>query len=169
MTIDTLFGTTEEVTTKPKSVKFKQLKTVYENMTMHISEEVTNYLKPTTRYTSPVQIFQTFKFLQSETREIFLCVHLSNKNTILCIDMVSQGSMSQSIVQPVEVFAPALLSKASSLIFIHNHPSLDPTESSEDRAICRRLKECSDLLSIRILDFIIIGETYLSFVEAGLL
>lgn len=168
MTIDTLFGT-EQITAKPKSVKFKQIKTVYENMTMYISEDVTNYLKPTTRYTSPSQIFETFKFLQQETREIFLCVHLSNKNTVLCIDMVSQGSMSQSIVNPVEVFAPALLSKASALIFIHNHPSLDPLPSVEDVSITKRLKECGDLLSIRILDHIIIGSDYCSFVEKGLL
>jgi DNA repair protein RadC len=168
MTIETLFGT-EEITSKPRTIKFKQLKAVYENMTLHISEEITDYLSPTTRYTSPTQIFETFKFLQHETREIFLCIHLNTKNSVICIDMVSQGSMTQSIVSPVEVFSPALLSKASALIFVHNHPSQDPTPSSEDIAITRRLKECGDLLSIRILDHIIIGETYLSFVERGLL
>ena len=169
MTIETLFGTEEIITTKPRTIKFKQLKAVYENMTLHISEEITDYLSPTTRYTSPTQIFETFKFLQDETREIFLCIHLNTKNSVICIDMVSQGSMTQSIVSPVEVFSPALLSKASALIFVHNHPSLDPTPSSEDIAITRRLKECGDLLSVRILDHIIIGETYLSFVERGLL
>jgi DNA repair protein RadC len=77
--------------------------------------------------------------------------------------------MSQSIVSPVEVYAPALLSKASALILVHNHPSQDPSPSSEDIAITRRLKECGDLLNLRVLDHIIIGETYLSFVERGLL
>jgi DNA repair protein RadC len=168
MTLNTLFGT-EEITTKPRTIKFKQLKAVYENVSIHISEDVTNYLKPSSRFTSPSQVFETFKFLQHETREIFLCIHLNTKNSVICIDMVSQGTMSQSLVSPVEVFSPALLSKASALILVHNHPSQDPTPSSEDIAITRRLKECGDLLSVRILDHIIIGETYLSFVERGLL
>ena len=168
MTIETLFGT-EEITSTPRTLRFRRLKAIYEDLTMHVSDDISDYLKPSTRYTTPSQVFETFKFLQNETREIFLCIHLNAKNMVICVDLVSQGSMSQSIVQPVEVYAPALLSKASALIFVHNHPSQDPAPSSEDIAITRRLKECGELLNLRVLDHIIIGETYLSFVEHGLL
>lgn len=54
-------------------------------------------------------------------------------------------------------------------MLIHNHPSGDPAPSREDREITRRLKEAGDLLGIRVLDHLIIGETYMSFVEMGLL
>jgi DNA repair protein RadC len=166
MTIDTLFGP-EEIKAKSRSIKFKQIKAVYETLT--IKEEITNYLQPLSRFTSPLQIFQIFSFLNRETKEYFISVHLDGKNRIICMDTVSVGSLNQSIVHPREVFKTALLSSAAAIILIHNHPSGDPTPSREDREITRRLKESGDLLGIRVLDHIIIGESYFSFIEMGLL
>jgi len=166
MTIETLFGT-EEVTTKPRTIKFKQIKAVYETFT--IKEEVTNYLPPCTRFTSPAQIYEVFSFLRKETKEYFISLHLDGKNRIACIDVVSIGSLNQSIVHPRDLFKTALLSSAAGIILIHNHPTGDPTPSREDREITRRLKEAGDLLGVRVLDHIIIGDSYLSFTEQGLL
>jgi DNA repair protein RadC len=166
MTIETLFGT-EEVAIKPRTIKFKQIKAVYETLT--IKEEVSNYLPPATRFTSPQQIFDIFRFLRDETKEYFISLHLDCKNRILCIDVISQGSLNQSIVHPRETFKTALLSSAAAIVLIHNHPSGDPTCSREDREITRRLKEGGDLLGIKILDHIIVGESFFSFVEGGLL
>jgi len=166
MTITTLFGT-EEIATKPRTIRFKQIKAVYE--TMNVNEDITNYLKPGTRYTAPQQVYETFSFLMKETKEMFLTLHLDGKNRIIAMDLVSVGSLNQSIVHPREVFKTALLSNAASVILIHQHPTGDPTPSSEDLAITRRLKEAGELMGINILDHIIIGETYLSFVERGIL
>jgi DNA repair protein RadC len=166
MTIDTLFGT-EEVTSKPRSIKFKQIKAVYE--TLAVREEIGRYFEQGTRFTSPLQIFNIFSFLANETKEYFFTAHLDGKNRIVCIDQVSVGSLNQSIVHPREVFKTALLSSAAAIMLIHNHPSGDPQPSREDREITRRLKEAGDLLGIRVLDHIIIGETYMSFVEEGLM
>jgi len=166
MTIQTLFGT-ETIITKPRCIKFKQIKAIYETLT--IKEEISGYLPPATRFTSPTQIFQIFNFLQLETKEYFLTLHLDGKNRIICIEEVSVGSLNQSIVHPREVFKTALLSSAAAIILIHNHPSGDPQPSREDREITRRLKEAGELLGIRVLDHMIIGETYLSFVEMGLM
>jgi len=166
MTINTLFGP-EEITTKPRSIKFKQIKAVYETLT--IKEEVGHYFQPGERFTSPIQIFNMFSFLNLETKEYFFTLHLDGKNRIVCIDQVSVGSLNQSIVHPREVFKTALLSSAAAIILLHNHPSGDPAPSREDREITRRLKEAGDLLGIRVLDHIIIGSTYLSFTEQGLL
>jgi DNA repair protein RadC len=56
------------------------------------------------------------------------------------------------------------------VILVHNHPSGDPSPSREDREISRRLKEAGEILGIRVLDHIIIGDgAYVSFVEQGLL
>lgn len=164
MTINTLFGT-EEVTSKPRSIRFKQIKAVYETLT--VQEQTFNYLKPNTRYTSASQVFYTFSFLQNETKEYFMALHLDGKNRIVCVDLVSIGSLNQSIVHPRETFKNSLLSSAASIILLHNHPTGDPTPSSEDLAITRRLKEAGELLGIKVLDHIILGETYYSFAERG--
>ena len=167
MTIDTLFGT-EEVTTKPRTIKFKQIKAVYE--TFVVREDITNYLKTGTRFTSPTQIYETFRFLNRETKEMFISLHLDGKNRIVCMDIVSIGSLNQSIVAPREVFKTACLSSAAAIICIHNHPTGDPTPSSEDIAITRRLKEAGEIMGIKILDHIIVGDgEYCSFVERCLL
>lgn len=167
MTIQTLFGPEESRPSKPRSIKFKQIKAVYETLT--INEGISNYLPLCTRFTSPEQIFQTFSFLNNETKEYFFTLHLDGKNRIVCIDQVSVGSLNQSIVHPREVFKTALLSSAAALILIHNHPTGDPTPSREDLEITRRLREAGEILGIKILDHIIIGDTYLSFVTQGLM
>jgi len=166
MTVDTLFGT-EEITAKPRTIRFKQIKAVYE--TLIIKEDIAAYLKTGTRFTAPQQVADTFQFLMKETKEMFITLHLDGKNRIICMDLVSIGSLNQSIVHPREVFKTALLSNAAAVILIHQHPTGDPSPSSEDIAITRRLKEAGDLLGIKVLDHIIIGDGYLSFVERGLL
>ena len=167
MTIDTLFGK-EEVTSKPRSIKFKQIKAVFE--TLIVREEITDYLKTGQRYTTPAQVSDTFQFLMKETKEQFLTLHLDGKNRILCMDIVSIGGLNQSIDDMRSVFQTACLSAAAAIICIHNHPSGDTTPSSEDISITRRLKDAGEIMGIKLLDHIIVGDgEYLSFVERGLL
>ena len=104
-----------------------------------------------------------------ETKEHFLCVHLDGKNRLSCVDRVAVGSLNSAIVHPREVFKTALLSSAAALILIHNHPSGDPTPSREDLELTGRLKEAGELLGIKVLDHVIIGDTYVSLCERGLL
>lgn len=165
MTLHTLFGTEELTTAK---IKFKQIKAVYQTMT--VSEPVSSYFTKNTRYTAPRQVYEMFRFLIQETKEVFITLHLDGKNKIICIDLVSIGSLNQSIVHPREVFKTALLSNAAALILVHQHPTGDPSPSSEDISITRRLKEVGDICDIKVLDHIIVGDDdYCSFVEKGLL
>jgi len=166
MTIDTLFGP-ETISKKPRTIRFKKIKAVYETLT--IREDISNYLSPHDRYTSPIRVYETFKFLTKETKEYFFTLHMDGKNRILCIDMVSVGSLNQSIVHPREVFKSALLSSSAGIILLHNHPSGDPTPSREDIEITRRLKEAGEILGVGVMDHIIIGETFISFVEKGII
>lgn len=167
MTVDGLFGPIEIAEPKTRCIKFKQIKAVYETLT--VNEGAGNYLSPKIRYTSPTQIFDTFSFLQDETKEYFIALHLDGKNRILCCDICSIGSLNQSIVHPREVYKTALLSSAAAIILMHNHPTGDPTPSTEDLEVTRRLREAGDLLGIKVLDHIIIGSTYYSFVERGVI
>ena len=95
---------------------------------------------------------------------------LDGKNRIIRRVQVSEGSLNQSIVHPREVFSQAVKESAAAIILVHNHPTGDPTPSQEDIAITRRLKEAGEIMGIRVLDHIIIGDgEYLSFVERGVL
>lgn len=123
------------------------------------------------RFTSPAQVFDFFHHeLRDSRKELFLTLLLDGKNRITRKVEISIGSLNQSIVHPREVFAPAVRESAAAVIFIHNHPSGDPAPSREDREITRRLKEAGEILGIRVLDHIIIGDgSYFSFVESGVL
>lgn len=91
-------------------------------------------------------------------KEHFKITMLDTKNHIIGISEVSIGNLNSSIVHPREVFKEAIKRSSSAIILVHNHPSGDPTPSREDINITKRLVECGDLLGIRILDHIIIGD-----------
>lgn len=131
----------------------------------------TRRLETLERFTAPAQVFEFFHHeLRDNRKELFLTLLLDGKNRITRKVQVSEGSLNQSIVHPREVFAPAVRESAAAVIFIHNHPSGDPAPSREDREITRRLKEAGEILGIKVLDHIIIGDgSYYSFVESGLL
>ena len=150
-----------------RTIRIRQIKAVYEPLV--IKEEPGQYLPPFAKFTSPEQVADTFSFLKQETKEYFFSIHLDGKNRINCVDEVSVGSLNQSVVHPRELFKTALLSSAAAIILVHNHPSGDPTPSREDIEITKRLKEAGEILGVKLLDHIIIGSSYLSFTERGLL
>ena len=158
---------TTTITTR--SIRLKILKPVYSNLIIK-EEELPEYLCRTKRISSANDVFQMFKSLVNTPRECFIALHLDNKNKILCVDYVSQGSLTASIVHPREVFTSAILSAAASLVFVHQHPSGDPEPSREDLDITTRLRQAGELLGIRTMDFIIIGdERYVSLADRGLI
>lgn len=123
------------------------------------------------RFTSPRQVFDYFHFeFRDSRKEYFLVLLLDGKNRIIRRVQISEGSLNQSIVHPREVFNPAVKESAAAIILVHNHPTGDPAPSQEDVAITRRLREAGELMGIKVLDHIIIGDgEYVSFVERGLL
>jgi DNA repair protein RadC len=90
-------------------------------------------------------------------REEFRVLLLNTKNALIRIAGVSRGSLNASIVEPREVFKDAIAASAASMILVHNHPSGDPTPSSEDIAITKRLVKAGELLNITVLDHVILG------------
>jgi len=120
------------------------------------------------RYTSPLMIFSICSHMASLDREHFVVLHLDGKNRIIAKETVSIGSLNQSIVHPREVFKAAVHNGSAAIICVHNHPSGDPAPSNEDKSITSRLCAASEILGIKILDHIIIGQdSYCSFVERG--
>ena len=103
-------------------------------------------------------------------REVFRVALLDAQNGLLRDRIVSQGTLSASLVHPREVFKPAILESAASVILLHNHPSGDPTPSREDIRLTRQLVECARLLDLRLNDHIVIGRgRYVSLAERGLI
>jgi DNA repair protein RadC len=110
------------------------------------------------------------EFMAGADREMFVAMLLDRKNGVIGLNLVSLGSLSASVVHPREVFKPAILSNASSILLCHNHPSGCPLPSQEDRALTVRLVQAGKLLGIEVLDHIIVGEgKYFSFADEGLL
>ncbi len=109
--------------------------------------------------------------LHEQAEESFYIFTLDTKNQINGIFEVSRGSLNASIVHPREVFKRALMQNANCIMLLHNHPSGDPKPSTEDINITNRLKDAGDLLGIKVLDHIIIGDKirYISFKEKRLI
>lgn len=106
--------------------------------------------------------------LAHERHEQFYAVLLDNKNRKLKDIRISQGSLTASIVHPRDVYLPVIRESAAAVIFVHNHPSGDPTPSAEDIEITRRLRQVGDLVGVRVLDHLVIGrDRYVSFVDDG--
>lgn len=110
------------------------------------------------------------KFLGDADREQLIVCCLDTKNQPTAINVVSVGSLNTSIVHPREVFKPAILSNSASIILFHNHPSGDPEPSKEDISITERIKESGNILGIKLIDHIIIGDdSYCSLKEKGII
>lgn len=117
------------------------------------------------------EIFDHFhERLRGLRKERFLTVLLDGKNRVIREDLVSEGILTASLVHPREVFAPAIRESAGGLVLVHNHPSGDPEPSPEDLEVTRRLCAVGELVGIRVLDHVVIGDgCYVSFLERGLL
>lgn len=95
--------------------------------------------------------------LRGEAREHFVVILLNARHEAIAVETVSIGSLNASIVHPREVFRPAMLASAASIVVAHNHPSGDPEPSEEDLSITRRLAEVGELLGIGVLDHVVIA------------
>ncbi len=113
---------------------------------------------------SPEQIFQKYKkIFDQEKQEYFYCIYLNVKNEILLEKLLFKGTINYSVVHPREIFKQAYLLSATSIICVHNHPSMDITPSEEDIQLTNKINEISKIFGIKFIDHIIIGESYFSF------
>lgn len=107
--------------------------------------------------------------LSNQAVENFGIISLNTKNKVVGAHLISKGSLNQTIASPRDVFMNAMLNNASSIILFHNHPSGDSTPSKEDIEITKRMVECGELLGIHVLDHVIVGTSYSSLKEEGLM
>jgi DNA repair protein RadC len=103
-------------------------------------------------------------------REEFRVMLLDSKQKLIRVQTVSLGSLDKALVEPRDVFRPAITAGAASLVIVHNHPSGDPNPSEDDVLLTQELCMCGKILGITVLDHIIIGkQDHVSFRESGLI
>jgi DNA repair protein RadC len=95
---------------------------------------------------------------------------VNSKNAVMATECLQRGTVDQSVVYVRKVIERTLAHKASGFLLVHNHPSGDPTPSSDDRDLTRALKAAAETVGVRFLDHLVIGDTDpFSFKANGLL
>jgi len=119
----------------------------------------------------PAEVYAAFAPLMEDLpREVFRVALLDAQNGLLRDRVISEGTLSASLVHPREVFKPAILESAASVILLHNHPSGDPSPSREDIRLTHQLVEAARLLDLRIHDHMVIGRgRFVSLAERGII
>ena len=147
--------------------KAAQIKAVFEIAKRYMAEKI----EVGEQFQNSKQVFNHFhESMRSKKKEVFIAMLLDGKNRMLRDIRISEGSLTSSIVHPREVFNPVIRDSAAGVILVHNHPSGDPAPSREDKDITKRLKEVGELVGVKVLDHIIIGDgRYMSFADQGLL
>ncbi|GHN03003.1 hypothetical protein WSM22_44920 [Cytophagales bacterium WSM2-2] len=103
-------------------------------------------------------------------REHFWVVGLEMNNRILFIEMISMGSVKETIAEPMEVFSLALQKRAVKIILVHNHPTGELSPSDADKNLTDRLIQVGMIVNTEVIDHLIIAEkSFMSFADTGLL
>ncbi|WP_422487323.1 RadC family protein [Gudongella sp. DL1XJH-153] len=121
------------------------------------------------RITSPEVVYDLLKNKQMHQEvETFSVVLLDTKNQVIDIVEISKGTINQAIVHPRDVFKLAIRRNSARLILSHPHPSGDATPSSEDISVTKRLVDAGNIIGIKVVDHVIIGNgSYVSLKELG--
>ena len=108
--------------------------------------------------------------MRAYDREVFACIYLDNQHRILEFKELFFGTIDGASVYPREVVKQTLSVNAAAVIFAHNHPSGIAEPSQADKQITERLTKALNLVDVRVLDHMIVGDSeVLSFAERGLL
>lgn len=128
-------------------------------------------IRKLTQINSSIDIYMQYRMrFVNVKKESFILLLLDTKHRVFKECVVSQGSLSSSIVHPREVFKEAIKESAAAVIFMHNHPSGDPKPSNDDITLTIRLQEVGELVGIKIVDHVIIGDSeYFSFRDEELI
>jgi len=109
-------------------------------------------------------------FLRDHNHEVFAVLFLNRASRARHVEIISQGGITATVVDPRLILKKALEQEAVSLILCHNHPSGNPSPSKADEELTRKIREAASLFDIKVLDHIIVTESgYFSFADQGML
>lgn len=134
---------------------------LFTNYSLKLVKESSKLYDCTNSCTTPkevVEILNTVHELKDQAEEVMILLCLNTKNKVIGSFEVSRGAVDKAIIHPREIFKRALSVNATSIIIAHNHPSGDTTPSQADIRLTERIYECGELLGIKLLDHLIVGE-----------
>jgi DNA repair protein RadC len=149
------------------NAKYAQLQAVLEMGRRHLSAT----MEAGDLLTSPELVRQYLSAqLRHQLREVFAVLFLDNQNRLIAYEELFFGTIDGASVYPREVVRRAMSHNAAGLIFAHNHPSGVAEPSQADQRITKRLQAALELIDVRVLDHMVVGDTeVVSFAERGLI
>ena len=119
------------------------------------------------RISRPEDLYTRLLKYQNLEQEHFFVITLSGCHSVINIHTVTIGLVNRSVVHPREIFRLAINDNAVAIIVAHNHPSGSCDPSPEDSNVTEKLVQAGEILSIPVLDHIIIGNEFFSFLDEG--
>ncbi len=117
----------------------------------------------------PEDVLAQVTYLRDKKKEYFVALYLNARNQLIHKETISIGSLNASLVHPREVFQPAIVLSAASIILVHNHPSGDCQPSEDDLELTKKLIQAGEIIGIEILDHLVLSrEIFLSLKQAKL-
>lgn len=149
------------------AAKYAQLMAAHELARRALLEE----LRRDTLLDSPARVRDYLKLtLAPLPHEVFVALFVDAQNRLITAEELFRGTLTQTSVYPREVVKRALACNAAAVIFAHNHPSGIAEPSRADELLTRALKEALQLVDVRLLDHLIVGQgPVASFAERGLI
>ena len=137
------------------------------SMELYLAED----MKRTDALNSPDAVIRYCQAaLGGEKNEVFLVLYLSSKNRVIGTERLSEGTIDHAPVYPRRIIEGALKANAAGIIFVHNHPSGDPTPSPQDKSLTQEIAATAKPLGVEVHDHLIIGKGgYFSFRASGLM
>ncbi len=133
-------------------------------------ETINKTFSPGTKIESPSETKDFLKLqLGGLAHEIFGVLWLDNQHRVIAFEELFRGTIDGASIYPREIVKSALSYNAAACILAHNHPSGIDEPSHADKQITNKVKEALNLIDVRTLDHIIVGENTCSFAERGLL
>lgn len=122
-------------------------------------------------YQSSKEIFDfLYHAMRDLKKEVFKVIYLNSQNQIIEIVDLFKGTVNSGVISPRETIESAIKRNAVAMILVHNHPSGNPEPSSGDKTLTREMVFAGNIVEIRVLDHIIIGnDKYYSFAAEGLI
>lgn len=131
----------------------RSLRSQERRLRLRTPREIYNYLAP---------------LLGAQHREVFHVLCFNPRNVLLTDVRVAEGTINSCTVDPREIFAAAITSRATAIVLAHNHPSGDPEPSLQDMTLTSKVIEAGRLLGIKVLDHLVVGDNnYASLAERG--
>lgn len=125
---------------------------------LELGRRIFRYTPESPILNSPLAIYRYVQNMITEPQEIIRALYLSGKLTVLRDEIIAVGSLNSAFISPREIFRPAFLANATTVVIVHNHPSGDPSPSSEDKALTKYLVTTANLLTLSIQDHVVVAQ-----------